>query len=130
MPAIITSLTRVPMSNHLQIGQKGEDIAASYLQERGYTILSRTVRTAGGEIDLIAKQGGTIVFTEVKAKSRQDGFAPSLRVDASKINRLRGAGEAWLEGEYARGARDISARIDVIGICAGKVVEHYEDIGV
>src|SRR3989344_1688162 len=54
-------------------------------------------------------------------------FPPWLRVDQKKLNRLSAAAELWLELERERGA-DLSGRIDVIGVCEGKVVEHFEDV--
>jgi len=114
--------------SHLITGQKGEEIAEKYLRKKWYKILGRNVKTCGGEVDLIAKQGDTIVFVEVKTKTRDDAIAPSERVNWAKIQRLRRAAQAWIDGEFERSADDISGRIDVIGVCEGEVVEHYEDV--
>lgn len=115
-------------SSHLEIGKKGEEAATEYLRLHGYTILGRNTKTKRGEIDIIARDGETIVFVEVKANKRiHDAFAPSIRVDYKKIERLRNAGELWLESQGQRGV-ELSGRIDVIEVCEGKVVEHFEDI--
>lgn len=111
-------------AKHLTIGKEGEDIAAFHLRLRGYRILGRNVRTRGGEIDLIARRWGVIVFVEVKARSTADGFDPSGRVDRQKVVRLRRAADVWLQ----RHGKETPARLDVIGVCEGKVVEHWEDV--
>ena len=107
-------------------GKRGEQIAEKHLLAQGYEILGRNIRTEGGEIDLIAKQDETIVFIEVKSRSKDDGFSPSDRVDQKKIERLKGAAEVWL----AEQEEELSARLDIIGVCEGKVVEHFEYISV
>ena len=114
---------------HIAIGKQGEDAAADYLIKHGYVILARNVRTAGGEIDLIARDTHQdIVFVEVKANKKQEAaFPPSIRVNVAKIARLRKAAELWLEAECSRGA-DLGGRIDVIEVCEGKVTEHFEDV--
>lgn len=109
---------------HLAVGRQGEDAAALYLRLRGYRVLGRNVRTRGGEIDLIARRWGVVVFVEVKARSAADGFDPSGRVDREKVARLRRAADVWLQ-RYGRESR---ARLDVIGVCEGRVVEHWEDV--
>ncbi|HLC76415.1 MAG TPA: YraN family protein [Candidatus Peribacterales bacterium] len=132
IPVPMVRCTSVHLSSmaesHIETGKRGEDCAAAYLTLRGYRILQRNIRTQAGEIDLIARLGDTIIFVEVKANARtHDAFAPSIRVDQKKLNRLSAAAELWLELERERGA-DLSGRIDVIGVCEGKVVEHFEDV--
>ena len=51
------------------LGQSGEDRAVSELERRGYAILARRYRTRYGEIDIIARDGGTTVFVEVKTRA-------------------------------------------------------------
>lgn len=114
------------MVHHLTTGKKGEELAEKFLRGQGYEILSRNVHTEGGEIDIIARDGETVVFVEVKARSKRDGFVPSDRIDHAKVERLQGAAQAWLSDQ----AEELPARIDVIGVCEGEVVEHFEDISV
>ena len=116
------------MKSHIEIGKQGENLAAAYLTLRGYRILQRNIRTQAGEIDIIARDGETIVFVEVKANQRvHEAFTPSVRVDHRKIARLHNAAELWLETEREKGV-ELSGRIDVIEVCEGKVVEHFEDV--
>jgi putative endonuclease len=53
-------------------GRRAEQIAALFLQLKGYRILARRVRTRVGEIDLVARKGETLVFVEVKARATLD----------------------------------------------------------
>lgn len=110
---------------HLALGTKGEKIAAAYLQKRHYTILGRNVRTWRGEIDLIARKGEDIVFIEVKARAHDDGWQPSERVDREKMKNLKRAAALWLEKQKME---DAPARIDIVGVCDGRVIEHFEDV--
>ncbi|MCL2670172.1 MAG: YraN family protein, partial [Syntrophaceae bacterium] len=58
-----------------QTGQQGEAVAAAHLGEQGYRIIDRNYRCRFGEIDLIALEGETLVFIEVKCR-RSDAFGP------------------------------------------------------
>ncbi len=124
-----TSVHPPPLpESHIKVGQRGENIAADYLALRSYKILQRNIKTKAGEIDLIARRGDLIIFVEVKASTKHsEEFTPSIRVDKRKIERLKAASELWMEAEEQRGA-ELSGRIDVIEVCDGKVVEHFEDV--
>lgn len=118
-------MERTKQSRHLTLGSSGEEVAAEHLRKRRYAILGQNIRTWRGEIDLIAKQGETIVFVEVKARARSDAWQPSERVDWEKLKNLKRAATLWLEKEGLEGA---PARIDVIGVCDKEVTEHFEDV--
>ena len=51
-----------------QFGMDGESLAAEFLRKRGYRILERNYRTSRGEMDIVAEEGGALVFVEVKAR--------------------------------------------------------------
>jgi putative endonuclease len=55
-----------------ELGKSGEDLAARELERLGYAILARRYRTKHGEIDIVARDGDTIVFVEVKARASDD----------------------------------------------------------
>ena len=80
----------------------------------GYRILGRNVRTPGGEVDLLALDGETLVLVEVKATTRA-GFDPADRVDHAKRRRLRAA-RAWLARR--RGFANRPFRFDVVAVTA------------
>jgi putative endonuclease len=99
------------MAKHLVLGKAGEDFAADYLQRRGYVIISRNHRIPGiGELDLIARDGSTLVFVEVKVR-RGPAFDPVFAVDDAKKKKLRKLARAYLSDARAR-----PHRFDILGI--------------
>jgi putative endonuclease len=70
------------------LGRTREDWAARYLAGRGYTILGRNYHSPHGEIDLIALEGGAVVFVEVKTRTTDAYGAPELAVDQRKQERM------------------------------------------
>lgn len=95
------------------LGIRGEELAARLLTERGYRVLERNVRLKSGEIDLVAEEAGTVVFVEVKARTRGGPESPLEAVDRRKQARLTGAATEWLA---ERGLIDSPARFDVIAV--------------
>lgn len=77
-------------------GRQGEDIAARYLQTRGYHILARNVRTPHGEIDLIARKDDILVFVEVKTRTSHKFGFPEEAVTPRKQAHLLAAAETYL----------------------------------
>ena len=77
-------------------GTAGETAAARYLIERGYHVLERNFRCRGGEIDLIALDGGTLVFVEVKLRRTLARGTPLEAVTALKQARVRKADQQYL----------------------------------
>jgi putative endonuclease len=79
------------------LGRYGEAAAERYLASRGYAVLDRGWRTHGGEIDLVARKGGEVVFVEVKTRYPGDFGDPEEAVTPAKRSRLRLACYAWLD---------------------------------
>lgn len=84
-------------------GQRGEAIAEVYLKRKGYRILGRNIVVWGGggkqigELDIIARKGGDVVFVEVKAGSvKGPAWRPELHMTPWKRGRLRRAAMSWL----------------------------------
>lgn len=94
------------------LGRWGEDAAARYLQERGYEIVARNVRTAYGELDLLARKAGELVFVEVKARSSSRFGPPEAAVTVAKQEHLVAAAESYLQAHSIKS----NWRIDVIAI--------------
>jgi putative endonuclease len=67
-----------------RLGQRGEALACQALLERGAQIIARNVRTPYGELDIVARQGGVLVFVEVKARSRRTFGPPEESLTATK----------------------------------------------
>ncbi len=70
------------------LGRRGEEAAARFLKRLGYKILARSRRLAPGELDLVALDGRTIVFVEVKTRASADVGHPAEAVDAIKQRKL------------------------------------------
>ena len=104
---------RLPWHRGRSAGQQGEDTAARYLTRQGYRIVQRNFRTPRGEIDLIATNGGTLIFIEVKARTDDAKGTPAAAVDERKQARIRRAAE-WYCARYR--TQDRSVRFDVVAI--------------
>lgn len=98
-----------------KIGNHGERIAAWYLRAKGYRIIAANYRVRGGEIDLVCRQGMTLVFVEVKTRSNWAGGWPEEAITRRKMARLQIAIESYLQEQRAPGL----IRIDVISITVG-----------
>ncbi len=96
-----------------RLGRRGEDLAVRHLEASGYRILERNYRTRIGEIDIIAREGETLVFVEVKSR-RSDRFGgPKGAVDFRKRMKLSQVALWYLKGT---GRVDQSARFDVVTV--------------
>ena len=80
----------------LALGRSGEEAAADYLQSLGWRIVERNFRTGSGEIDLIADDGRTVVFVEVKTRSSIQHGLPAEAVGPQKAQRLLRAAARYL----------------------------------
>ena len=78
-----------------QLGQEGESIACAELERLGYAIIERRYRTRFGEIDVIADDGGTVVFVEVKTKTDVSFSDPVESVTRQKQRRLVSMAEQY-----------------------------------
>lgn len=99
-----------------RLGGKGEVLAAEFLKKRGYTIVAYNYKTRVGEIDIIAKDGETIVFVEVKTRSDTLFAAPYESINALKIQKIKNAASLFLQKQK----REFPARFDVISITLPK----------
>jgi len=108
------------MEERQSIGKKGEDLAATYLEKMGWTIVDRNWRYRRvGEIDIVAVEPsegtGTLVFCEVKAKTGTGYGEPLESITRAKLQRLHRLAGAWMS-THEMGYDKI--RIDAIGILA------------
>lgn len=84
-------------------GQLAEQLVASRLADAGWRILERNARTRYGELDIVALDGGTLVFVEVKAGREGTVFGPErpvLAIDARKQLRIRRLATAWMAAHH------------------------------
>jgi len=110
------------MRNVTRSGRAGEETARRYLQERGYRIVARNWSCRFGEIDLIARDGDTLVFVEVKARTRNGFGGPEAAITPAKRERLIAAARVYL-GEVGT---ELPIRFDVVAIRPDRV-ELYKD---
>jgi putative endonuclease len=100
--------------DHLRIGMRGEKIAARYLRRHGFKILYRNFRgRQGGELDLVCRDRDTLVFVEVKTRTRQDYGRPLEAVTRKQQRRIALGGLAWLR---LLGDPDVRFRFDVVEV--------------
>lgn len=116
--------------NH-QLGRWGEDLAAQFLEACGYRCLERQYRRAGGEIDLIVRQGLEVVFVEVKIRSRSSPAPAEAWVDGRKLHRMRQLARRWLCEQQDASAQvyrfDVVA-IDFLGDDKGLRLKHFRSV--
>lgn len=94
-------------------GKKGEELAAAYLAEIGYRIIERNYRCVFGEIDIVAWEGETLVFAEVKSRRTEAYGAPQLAVGREKQNKISRIALNYLSEKHLR---HYPARFDVVAV--------------
>ncbi|MCP4248869.1 MAG: YraN family protein [bacterium] len=112
----------------VNLGAAGERAAARFLRRLGYRIAARNYRCRSGEIDLIAVDGDTIVFAEVKTRRHDESADPEANVTYQKRLRLTRAAKTYLS---AKSAQNQAARFDVLAVvlpATGQpAIEHFVD---
>ena len=102
------------MPEHLRRGARGEKLAAKFLRSHGYKILYRNFKDRrGGEIDIICRDGDTLVFVEVKTRGSEEFGRPIEAVGREKQLRVSKGGLAWLR---LLDNPDITLRFDVVEV--------------
>jgi len=109
------------------IGDLGENLAVTFLKEKGYTILSRNYRYSRAEVDIIARLQGILIFIEVKTRSYTYYGEPSESVTPAKERMLFDAANVYMEQQN----HDGEIRFDIISIVLDSddkpTIKHYED---
>lgn len=116
------------LKNTTAIGSTAEDMAAEYLQGKGYRVIARNHRTRFAELDIIAASNDVIVFVEVKYRKYAQFGGGAGAITQDKLRRLHNAAEVWLS-EHEEFA-DHQPRIDVVtveGDFASASLEHLEN---
>lgn len=103
----------MPKSQHCTLGKTGEDLACEELRRRGYAILDRRYRTRSGELDIVARDGRTLVFVEVKTRASSWFGSPFEAVTAAKRRRVLAMAADYLA---RRGPRRANCRFDVAAV--------------
>jgi len=117
------------MAEHNDLGKWGEELAAKYLEQKGYVIRDRDWRQGKLDLDIVAvaDDGETVVFVEVKARKTNAFGQPEQAVDAKKIKRLARAADSYVK------SLGVSAplRFDIVSIIGdqkeAQTIEHIVD---
>lgn len=104
--------TKQPTHNQA-LGAYGEALAERFLTQQGMVLLDRNWRCPRGEIDLVLRDGRTLVICEVKTRSSHDYGTPHEAIDRRKIDRLRRLAACWLR-EHSVHPQDI--RLDLVAV--------------
>lgn len=119
----------MPLTN-LQLGRLGEDIAAAFLEQSGYPVIDRNWRVPTSEIDIVARDGSTLVFCEVKSRRGTSKGLPAEAVTQDKLERMRRAALTWVS---AHRIRHTGLRLDVIAVLfdhrGGHTITHLKGVG-
>src|SRR3954462_10228232 len=106
---------------HVRLGTRGENLACQFLRKSGYKILYRNFKgRTGGEIDVVCRDRDTLVFVEVKTRTREDFGRPFDAVNREKQNRISRGGLAWLR---LLDDPDILFRFDVVEVIISEGAE-------
>lgn len=113
---------------HLKTGERGEKAALWHLRMKGYRILERNYRCPLGEIDIIARRKGIIVFVEVRTRQAGAMVDPLSSIDDLKLAHFMDAARHYLT---SYGHRKVICRFDIITVSAGGPfrgrIRHYEN---
>ena len=105
------------MDQRQSLGKRGEDLACEELEKRGYTIVDRRFRTRCGEIDIVARDAGVLVFVEVKTRSGSNFGTPFESVTWQKRQRLSRMAASYVLLKRIAG---VPCRFDVVAILEDK----------
>ncbi|MDD4997619.1 MAG: YraN family protein [Syntrophales bacterium] len=97
----------------MRTGKQGEDLAAAHLAENGYRILERNYRSVFGEIDIVAEEGDTLVFVEVKSRRSEAYGDPQLAVGPKKQRKISRVAMSYLS---EKGWNRRPARFDIVAV--------------
>jgi putative endonuclease len=116
------------MNSNKNLGSRGEDAAAAYLVQQGWTVLERNWRCSEGELDIIAHDGVRHVVCEVKTRSSTDYGDPIEAITRQKAIRLRRLAWRWAD---AHGMPGVDVGVDVLGLVTdrdGFLIDHFRAV--
>lgn len=118
-------MTETTAAARMALGQYGEKVAARHLVEKGLVLLERNWRCDEGEIDLVLRDGATLVVCEVKTRTSLEVGTPHEAITDAKLARLKRLGERWA---LERGVSPEGTRVDLVAILRPRrgpaVVDH------
>lgn len=112
MHRLLRALGHAPAKTRQARGRWAEQLALEHLQAQGLKILERNYRCSGGEIDLILRDGGTLVFAEVRYRARTDYGSAAESVDRRKQERILHCAQHYLQRRHP--GCEAPCRFDVV----------------
>ena len=116
------------MAAHNDLGKWGEDLAADYLQDKGYVIIDRDWKSGHHDLDIVAKEGDTLVIVEVKTRRNRLFGNPEEAIDYKKRQSLQSAINHYVKSHHV----NVPVRFDIISI-VGTIgstpeIDHIKDV--
>lgn len=113
------------MTDKMKLGKEGERLAANFLMQKGFEVVSRNFRYRRAEIDLIVRREDWLLFIEVKTRSSSAYGEPEEAVTAKKVRMMYDAAEEYIYSIDWKG----HVRFDIISVKLGNPPEimHFED---
>ncbi|MCD4814334.1 YraN family protein [bacterium] len=113
-------------------GDCGEEQAVLFLEDQGLEIITRNYRCVCGEIDIIARDGETLCFVEVRSRTHADFGTPQATVDKIKQKKIIKTAQLYLQKHHKSGGKITSpllpaCRFDVVALLAGQSPEWFKD---
>lgn len=108
-------------------GRAAEDLAAAWLERRGFEVLARNHATRRGEVDLVCREGDVLCFVEVRSRSSRAQGGPEETVGRRKALRVVAAATDWAA---RNGGLDRAIRFDVVAVTdgpGGPEIEHFRN---
>jgi putative endonuclease len=110
------------------LGDRGEDLAARFLERSGWTLVDRNFRMGRKEIDLVARRGGVVAFVEVKTRAGSGYGHPLEAITWKKRREIQQVAAAWVD---RKGRPGEDYRFDAVAVLIGgggePRIEHVED---
>lgn len=114
------------MSEHYELGKKGEEEAIKYLIQKGFYIMHRNWHSGRKELDIVARDGEEVVFAEVKTRRNTDFGQPEDAIDNRKIRHILASADAYVHKYKV----DLPIRFDIITVVGTEPpyeIEHIAD---
>ena len=116
------------MAAHNELGKWGEELAAKYLQDNGYEILERDWKSGHHDLDIVAKEGHTLVIVEVKTRRNRLFGDPEEAIDYRKRQSIQSAINHYVKSHRI----NIAVRFDIISIVGmmgtTPEIDHIKDV--
>jgi putative endonuclease len=114
------------MADHIDLGKRGEDLAADYLSKKGFEIVARNYKFKRSEIDIVTRKDGLLVIVEVKTRASDFMAGPRQTITKNKQKAIIRAANYYIQNKDL----DCETRFDIVSVILTdkyKSIEHIED---